>query len=1204
MSKKIRELLSFEKIKDVIDIDALSDKKGMVGKYVVTPSMEEHLVSLFQNINESTHKAAQIIGGYGSGKSHLLAFIISVLVDKELRSVIQNENVRRAVEPISRDFAVVYWELQPNVVDLSAYFYDKIGIQLAENYGIQINLPETRVVDHKKNILTILDQVKAENPTRGLVVIVDEISDFLKQGNKEKINRDVQFMRVLGQIAQSSDFMFIGAMQEHVFSNPKYIDEAESIGRVAERFEVITIRREDIKRVISRRVLNKTPEQRLELEKLFNQHLQYFPNLRSNLEEYISLFPLHPYVIQIFSELPYFEKRGIIQFTVDEVGKILDREFPHLITYDLIYDEIYSRHTIKNLEGVAPVVNAVETLDSKIDLLEIRHQEAARHLIKALAVLKLYGKSTSNGATVEELANTLLLLPENKMLEASDEIELVLSKLRQVTDGQFINRSSDGYYYLDLDLTVDYDQVIARRAGNLPENAMDDEIISVLREQLDLGEPEDGSSYHDSCRWPERHSFREGRFIYERGIGEIAALEGDYQFVFISPFSEKKRYNASQNCLLFSGSLDTKALTLLKNAAAAKQLVNENYSRSIMEGRYRKLRKNFIDLMMKAYLETGQVQNELLKRSVKSLITREFANFDELFFEIKPLLLKDYFEKRYPQHPRFTQQITRENIEGEFNAALREIFQKNGVQDLFANAKSVLNALELIDEDGHLSTTRSAVAREVIQIARENQGANVDVAKLWQRFADKPYGYDPLMIAFVLVILTYNGEISLRAAGGKVISSSEVRDVFRTGLEAFENIRYLALESEISPELLIKLFTALGISTDISGKLRSVSKRGEAVQGFRSHYLALKEQHDYVNQKFESVSLHHGTLLDIDGLKERHGIVEELPWDEFARVRTPADLRKIIYPEQQIQNIAKACQVLQQLHSFYRYFSEEIGAAVDYALEVRRTIEEYPGIFQIEGLKGLLEESLAALADTGRLMEPGQLNPLLGKLQLVRDKYRAAYYHAHQDHVGNEASWKRLSELAQGDTYRDLQLLKHITLMNKTSFIALEREIAALNSLRCLDFWVELLENRVTCPRCHFPREFRGKSIDVRIDELETRVDGIYAKWEENILAELKNYQDNLQYLNEEEAALVGRVLQQKKLKGLVTEQLVAALNNLFKELELIELDPDNLFERLFSGGQVIDYYTLERRLNEYKQQLTAGYDLDKVRIKLSTPKE
>lgn len=1200
MSKKISELLNFEKIKDVIDIDALSDKRNMVEKYVITPALEDHLVNLLQNINDSAHKAAQIVGGYGSGKSHLLAFIISILADKELRSSIQNEKVRRAAEDLSRDFAVAYWELQPNDVELSAYFYDKLGLQLAEYYGIQIELPETRVVDHKKNILTILDRVKADHPTRGLVVVVDEISDFLKQKNKEKINRDVQFMRVLGQAAQSCDFMFIGAMQEHVFSNPKYVDEAESIGRVAERFDVITIRREDIKRVISRRVLNKTPEQRIELEKLFNQHLQYFPNLRSSLDEYISLFPLHPYVIQIFSELPYFEKRGIIQFTVDEVGKILDREFPHLITYDLIYDEICSRHTVKNLEGVAPVVNAVETLDSKIDLLEHRHQETARHLIKALAVLKLYGKSTQNGATVEELANTLLLLPENKMLEAADEIELVLSNLRQVTDGQFINRSSDGYYYLDLDLTIDYDQIIARRAGNLPENALDDEIIAVLKEQLGLVEAESGGSYPDTCRWPGRHSFREGRFIYETGKGETAALVGDYQFVFLSPFCEDKRYSASQSCLLFSGNLDAEALTILKQAAAARLLVKENYNRSIMESRYIKLRSRFVELMVKAYLETGMVHTDLMKRSVKSLITREFANFDELFSEIKPLLLEDIFNKRYPQHPRFIQQITRDNIGGEFNAALREILQKNGVQGLFANARSVLNALELVDADGNLSTARSPVAREIIQITHDNQGANVDVTELLQRFAGEPYGYDPLMSAFVIVMLTYNGEISLRAAGGKVISSSEVRDIFGTGLEAFENIRYLALESEISPEPLIKLFTALGISPDITGKLRATGKRGEAVQGFRTRYLELQEQLDYARQKLDHISLHHGTIIDIDGLKERHEIADGLPLEEFARVKTPADLRKIIYPDEQIQNIGEACRVLQQLYDFYRYYFEQVGAAVDYAEEVQRILREYPGIFQIEGLRGLLEESFATLSDTGRLMEPGQLNPLLGKLQQIRQKYSAAYYHAHQAYVGDAASWERLAELAQGETYRSLQLLKHIALVNKLPFTRLESDISALSTLRCLDFRVELLENRVTCPRCQFPLEFKGKSIDAHISELENKIAEIYAEWEANILVELNNYRDNLQYLTENEAALVRQVLQQGKLQGLVSEQLVMALNNLFKELELVELDPESLLERLFSGGQVIDYYTLERRLDEYKQQLVAGRDLDKVRIKLS----
>jgi ABC-type cobalamin/Fe3+-siderophores transport system ATPase subunit len=106
--------------------------------------MEDQLVALLQNINDSTHKAAQIIGGYGSGKSHLLAFLISILADRELRGSIQNELVRRAADELSRDFAVVYWELQPNDVELSEYFYDNLEIQLEKTTAFKLTVARSR----------------------------------------------------------------------------------------------------------------------------------------------------------------------------------------------------------------------------------------------------------------------------------------------------------------------------------------------------------------------------------------------------------------------------------------------------------------------------------------------------------------------------------------------------------------------------------------------------------------------------------------------------------------------------------------------------------------------------------------------------------------------------------------------------------------------------------------------------------------------------------------------------------------------------------------------------------------------------------------------------------------------------------------------------------------------------------------------------
>lgn len=1197
---KVGELFNFERIREVIDIDAITDKKAMVENYVISPSLEEYLVHLFRDLNSSTHKAAQIIGGYGSGKSHLLAFIISLLTEPELARYVQNEKVREAVEALRREFVVVHWELQPNDVSLSEYFYDQLEIQLKEKYGLTVNLPTSGVIDHKKTILQVLEKVKEGQPTRGLVVVIDEISDFLKQKSKEKLNQDVQFLRVLGQAAQSCDFMFIGAMQEHIFTNPKYVDEAESFGRVAERFQIITIKREDIKQVIAKRILKKTAEQRLWLEELFREYLRYFPHLQASLDEYIDLFPLHPYVIQIFSELPYFEKRGVIQFTIQEVEHILDRDFPCFITYDRIYDEIASKHTVKNLETVSPVVNAIQTLESKVDLLDPRHQDTARKIIKALAVLRLYGKSVNNGATAEELANTLLLLPGNRLMEAADEISLVLKNFRKVTDGQFINVTQDGYYFLDLNLTVDYDQVIRRRAENLPEDSLDEEILSILKEQLLLEEGAARYAFRDNCEWASRRSFREGTFIYETGKGEMVQAEGDYRIVFVSPFCAGNRYPPAENCAVISGSLPPEAVEQLKLTAAAHLLAKENYQRSIMEKKYTTLKNEFIKMFVRAWLETGRVDTGKAPKGIKALIAREFSNFDELFTEIKPQLFEDYFSQKYPKHPRFTQRITRDNIRGEFGAAIKELLGKGNVQSVFSSTKSILNALDLLDAQGNLSTANSEVAAAILETARAAAGKVVAVEDLINRFREPPYGYDRWMTAFVIIVLTYNGEIVLRAAGGKLISSSEVYDTFGAGLEAFESVKYLTIESDFNPQPVINLMLALGMDPGIAAKMRVTARRGEAVQDFRTRYLEIREQMEFVQKKLEALALNAAGLVDVEGLRRYHQILADIHLDSFEQVKTPSDFRKIVYDDTTIRKIGEAYRVLQNLHYFYKMYTEQLEKEVEYAREVKKVIEDYPNLFLAEGLKEFLQESFTILADASRLLNRAELLPLLGKLQQVRKKYVAAYFAAHEKHVGERVGWDRLKELTASQTWQNLLLLKNVTVLNKYPLARVENEISVLANQRCEGFKVELIEKSPLCPQCNFPKGFSGSNIDGRIATLEDEVDKIWREWENTILTEIYNYRDNLDYLKAEERDLIQEVINAGKLPPVITEDLVVALNSLFKELVSIEVSPKELLEAVFAGARVMDYFTFERRLNTWKQKLVAGHDLDKVRIKLA----
>lgn len=1199
---KIKELINFEKIKDVIDIDSSYDKRKMVENYVISQSMEEYLINILNDFQKDTHKAIQVIGGYGSGKSHLLAFIISILSDKSLRSSIQNEKVREAAENINRDFLVVRWELQPNDVELAAYFYDRIEQQLEENYGIQYKFPLKEVVDHKKMINDVIQAVKEQDPTRGLIVVVDEISDFLKQKDKEKITRDVQFLRILGQVAQESDFTFIGAMQEHIFTNPKYVDEAESFGRVSERFQIITIKREDIKKVIAKRVLNKSKEQRLELEKLFSDYTKYYPAIQAHLNEFIDLFPLHPYVIQVFSELPYFEKRGVIQFTIQEVEKVLDSEFPHLITYDLIYDEIESKHTVKNLETVSPVVDAVQTLASKIDLLDGKRQQTAAEIVKALGVLKLYGKSTNNGANAQELANTLLVLPSNKMLEAEDEITLVLDELRKVTDGQFINRTKEGYYFLDLQLNIDYDQVIKRKSDNLPENALDDEILGILKDQLMLGEETGFGVFRDTCQWKSKKSFREGQFVYETGKGDVAEeIEGDFQIVFISPFCAGKRYRSQNNRLQISGKLPLDAFEQLKMLASSKALINDNYQRSIIQKRYASLKKDFTRMLAASYLENGTVEIGDAKKSIKSLIAREFSNFDELFTEIKPELFDSYFNEKYKKHPKFSNSITRDNIKGEFSTAVKNMVSQNGAQTtLFSGSKSILNALELLDDKGNTSTTNSDVAQKILEAAKENAGQNLPVAGFVSEFKNSPYGYDPIMTEFVMVALTYTGEIALKAAGGKTIGSSEVADVFKSSIEAFENIKYLTLESEFDKQPIIKLFMAVGLDQVTARKVLESSKRNAAIQEFRKSYLELKEKFDDAKQKLEKLSLQHSNIIDIEGLSARHETLKCIPFSDFELVKTPNDLKKIIYSDSEIEAIGEAVELLEKLHHFYTKFFEEIEPELDYVLEVKKVMDEYPDIIQVEGVDNFINDSLAILSDAEKLLSPEDFNPLLGKLQSIRKKYKSTYYHAHENNVGSKVNWSKLTQVTGSPTYHKLRKLKNVELLNKRKFIEVENQISALSNLQCSSFNVDILDKNVVCTKCSFPKGFRNENPEFQISLLDEKVHSIYEDWENTLLAELENYRGNLQYLSSEERTLIEAIIRSSQLPETIEDSLVIALNNLFRELEIVEVNPTIFLEAVFKESQVMDYINFDARIKKLMQKLVAGKDFSKVRIKLA----
>ena len=823
MPPLIRDLIHFEEVEEVIKLRKEERAREYVETYVISESLRRNLLYMLQMLSGASHKSFNVVGNYGTGKSHFLAFVAALLEHPEYRGAVRDEAVREAATALNRRYKVVKFELGAAAeVSLRHIFFDQLRRQLLERYDIEVREIDLAAdYDNKKNIQDILTDLKAVDPEAGLVVIVDEISDFLKQKGREAMSYDIALLRELGEVSQDSDFLYIGAMQEHVFTNPKYVDQAESIARVNQRFVTVTITKEDVAQVLTDRVVRKDADQELRLRGLLADHRAYFPNLADQTDRYVALFPIHPYVIDVFERLPYFENRGIIGFTVQNVQPILDQPAPIFVTYDRVYDLINATHEVRNQPNVAKVVKAVQTLESKADLLDARYRGDAYKLIKALAVLRLLGGEQGLGATSQELANTLFIMPPGRLLVepnmARDHIERVMKNLRDVTVGQFIDYQ-EGRYSLNPEKVDDYDAIIEQRA-RAAVLGHEDEIERAFRDiaAAELGLQAVASIfpgkavYLDTAPWPSRNAYRPGLLIIGRADDAANLLQGDYRFVLAGPVAGKP-LNRQEEVVL-SLEFGDELLGLLVRARAAGMLAQEKVYPKVMAKLAKDAQDTFREKYLARLLSDGTVLHGGHKTALRELPTRRSLNtLADVVEHVKGAALDATFAERYPDHPSFRSLVTAANVESEVTRALQSL-DRQATQQLDFNSRGYLESFGALTE-GRFSAGASPACKLILQRVEENDATAklTPVEDLVREFAGRPWGLPEPMVHLLLGSLLFNGYLLFVRQGGARLHAGDISPLLKGGLAVFREIRYIERDRDINVEAVAALFEALGLA--------------------------------------------------------------------------------------------------------------------------------------------------------------------------------------------------------------------------------------------------------------------------------------------------------------------------------------------------------------------------------------------------------
>ena len=444
---KYADLIQFEPIESVVqlrDADEADAARQLVQTYVISEEMAEKLVNLvvpqLQFEQPMDNKGLLVVGNYGTGKSHLMSVISALAENGDLAIHLNDKSVANAAGKIGGLFKVVRTEIGATIMSLRDILVAELEEHLAA-MGVSYSFPPTdKVRNNKRAFEEMMAAFHQEYPDHGLLLVVDELLDYLRTRKDQELILDLNFLREIGEVCKDLRFRFIAGVQEAIFDSPRFSFVADSIRRVKDRFEQILIARKDVKFVVAERLLKKTGEQQAKIREYLTPFAKFYGHMNERMDEFVRLFPVHPDYIDTFERVTAVEKREVLKTLSLAMKKLLGQDVPNdcpgLIAYDAYWTTLRENPSFRAVPDIRAVIDCSQVLESRIQQAFTRpaYRPMAMRIIHALSVHRL---TTGDihvplGATAEELRDALCLYQPGVEDLGGDPADDLLSQVETV----------------------------------------------------------------------------------------------------------------------------------------------------------------------------------------------------------------------------------------------------------------------------------------------------------------------------------------------------------------------------------------------------------------------------------------------------------------------------------------------------------------------------------------------------------------------------------------------------------------------------------------------------------------------------------------------------------------------------------------------------------------------------------------------------
>ena len=1266
---RYRDLVQFEPIETIIqlrDADQEDAARHLVQTYVISDRMADQLTNVvipqLQFLSPRDNKGVLIVGNYGTGKSHLMAVVSAAAEHADLVPVLHHPDMQEAAQAIAGRFKVVRTEIGGVTGSLRDILLRELEIAL-ENWGTPFTFPPAdRVSNNKDAIVAAVAAFQERYPDHGILLVVDELLDYLRTREERQLILDLGFLRELGEVATLTPFRFLGGLQETLFDSPRFAFVAEQLRRVRDRFEQVRIAREDIAYVVSHRLLRKTDEQLARITEHLRQFTPLYSRLAERLDEFAQLFPIHPAYIETFERVYVAEKREVLKTLSLGMRALLDQEVPAdqpgLISYDHYWDVLRGNPSMRGLPGVAEVIEKSYVLEGRIQNAYTRPHllPVAQRLIHALSVHRL---TTSDiyvplGATPEELRDDLCLhvsLPEPSADFLLDQVQVALREIMRTVSGQYISyNEANGQYYLDVKKDIDFETKIGERGEFMEKSDLNRYFFDALRQALNLSDTTYVTNYRIwfyELPWAERKVTRSGYLFFgtpdERSTAQPPR---DFYVYMLPPFRDVLRTNdfsrdvprsddfsrsSSDEVIFQLTGLDQAFETSVRQYAGAHAMANEAAShREVYAEKadehlrklLRWLREHLTDHLRVTYQSVTEPVGAVLTR------TRSTASqtIEDLLRLIASHLLTPDFEERYPDYPAF-HRLTQPVSEQARSTGAMEAIRFMAGRGRTNLGLGVLEGLELVDAETTVRPYQSPYARCYLDLLQKKpEGQVVNRGELIEQVAgglqpiekDIFFHLEPEWAVVVLLSLVYNGDIVLCLGGRVEMDASTIERAATMAIADLTDFRFYKRPRTLPLNLWTMIFEGLGLSP---GLVRDENTRDRAVQELQRIVGAELERTATLQGRLQqgvqlwntslftdrfTVEVESGTVVGTDLPAVTLSVTELLPslrgykksLETLSRFNTVGKLRNLRMTVSEVTDTLDDQAVVNRAEQL-SHLVNRIQPLTAYLAEAQANLPaDHPWSERAAAVRQALLDDVRHL---GRGKEGRDGPALTRELETLKAGYIAAYAELHRKLVLGPQADDRRQRLYNDPRLAALNLLSAIDLLSSPELDAWKQALSTLPT--CREFHEGAIADTPTCPSCHLrPAQHRhAGQADQMLDQLDARLDDLLTRWRQALQANLtsETAQRSLEAMTPAERKPIEQFLDQREDDPHIPDGFAAAATQALRGLEALTLPVNSLLEALKEGGLPCTLEELRRRFVNFVSQRLRGHDPRNTRLTL-----